>query len=130
MKFNPLISKCKKAYQEVNKDDEESQNNVEHVKEENGTVLTIIFWIFLILCCSSWTLTAWFSAQKCDSCSKIPNQLRFDCHPDEKISQEACLARNCCWNPPKSYQEKDEVQNTPPVKLFFELKDIVELLDF
>ncbi|XP_076238484.1 lysosomal alpha-glucosidase [Calliopsis andreniformis] len=32
-------------------------------------------------------------------CYNIPKELRFDCHPEDGVSQEACLSRGCCWNP-------------------------------
>ena len=86
---------------------------VEQTKEEKGTPLTIIIWVLLVICCVAWTSTVWIAAKKCDSCSKIPIPLRFDCHPDGKISQESCLARNCCWNPPNSYQDSYQSQNIP-----------------
>ncbi|CAF3413214.1 unnamed protein product [Rotaria socialis] len=39
----------------------------------------------------------WFSsAQQCD---QPVTTARFDCYPEPSISQEKCLARNCCWNP-------------------------------
>ncbi|CAM2722657.1 unnamed protein product [Rotaria socialis] len=42
-------------------------------------------------------LFLWFSsAQQCD---QPVTTARFDCYPEPSISQEKCLARNCCWNP-------------------------------
>ena len=89
---------------------------VENIRRDNGTPLSIILWILLIICCSSWTLTFWFAAKKPDSCPNIPNNLRFDCHPDGwEIGQESCLARGCCWNPPNSYQENRVDLNIPVI---------------
>lgn len=32
-------------------------------------------------------------------CSNVPNALRFDCHPEDGISELSCASRGCCWNP-------------------------------
>ena len=39
-----------------------------------------------------------------DMCTEIPNDLRFDCHPDVNADKHTCLQRGCCWNAPKAEQ--------------------------
>ena len=33
-------------------------------------------------------------------CSDIPNNLRFDCYPEDGASEQNCLNRGCCWRKP------------------------------
>lgn len=38
---------------------------------------------------------------KCQQgCSDIPNNLRFDCYPEDGASEQNCLNRGCCWRKP------------------------------
>ncbi|XP_076682895.1 lysosomal alpha-glucosidase isoform X2 [Andrena cerasifolii] len=32
-------------------------------------------------------------------CYKIPKALRFDCHPENDMSELSCISRGCCWDP-------------------------------
>ena len=104
--------KCSKAktpqYQFIEKDEEQANKNEaqeQDLRRENGLQLTFILTIFLIICCLSWTLTCWIAAKKNDDvivgdkCSLIPDDLRFDCHPDTGVDEASCLDRGCCWNP-------------------------------
>ncbi|KAI1292489.1 Lysosomal alpha-glucosidase [Halotydeus destructor] len=34
-----------------------------------------------------------------DSCSLIVDNDKFDCHPDDNVSEKSCLSRGCCWKP-------------------------------
>ncbi|CAF1315715.1 unnamed protein product [Rotaria sordida] len=40
------------------------------------------------------------SAQQCD---QPVTAARFDCYPESFVSQEKCLARNCCWKPTNQF---------------------------
>ena len=33
------------------------------------------------------------------TCSLIPEDKRFDCHPESGASESTCTIRNCCWKP-------------------------------
>ena len=33
------------------------------------------------------------------TCSLIPEEKRFDCHPESGASEASCSKRNCCWKP-------------------------------
>jgi hypothetical protein len=46
----------------------------------------------LLLCCVTSTYT-----EQCDQPSDVA---RFDCYPDNYVTQEACEARKCCWRAP------------------------------
>lgn len=86
---------------------------VQHVEQplevKSANPLTLIIAMWLVLCCLSWTLTTWIAAQvDYDQCPDIPDNLRFDCHPDPGISEESCQARGCCWRPPEPQLEVDE----------------------
>jgi hypothetical protein len=35
-------------------------------------------------------------------CDKIEDKDKFDCNPDQPISQEVCQSRGCCWSPSKA----------------------------
>ena len=38
---------------------------------------------------------------KCQQgCSDIPNNLRFDCYPEDGASEQNCVNRGCCWGKP------------------------------
>ena len=100
-----LLNNAKKKYFKVDLGDK-----VEDVdKEENGRPLTLILCVLLIICCSSWTITVYIAARctTCDKCTEIPNELRFDCHPDGNANQHSCLKRGCCWSAPKGEQNLD-----------------------
>ncbi|CAF5202430.1 unnamed protein product, partial [Rotaria magnacalcarata] len=52
----------------------------------------------------------WFSsAQQCD---QPVTTARFDCYPEPSISQEKCLARNCCWNPTNQLLKTRSINNS------------------
>ncbi|XP_031835185.1 lysosomal alpha-glucosidase isoform X2 [Nomia melanderi] len=33
-------------------------------------------------------------------CKNIPEELRFDCHPEDGVTELSCIRRGCCWKPP------------------------------
>ncbi|XP_076282313.1 lysosomal alpha-glucosidase [Lasioglossum baleicum] len=44
-----------------------------------------------------------FKASKTiQQCQNIPEDLRFNCHPEEGASELSCSNRGCCWKPPES----------------------------
>ncbi len=83
---------------------------------ESGRPLTLIFFLFLVVSCLAWTFTTYLAAtlekDSNDSgpiatqelCRDIPDELRFDCHPDDNVNQDSCESRGCCWNPPKGFE--------------------------
>ena len=96
-----LLNNAKNKYTKVNLGDK-----VEDIAiEQHGRPLTLILCALLIICCSSWTITVYFAAKApTDKCTEIPNDLRFDCHPDGNANQHTCLKRGCCWAAPKGEQ--------------------------
>ena len=48
------------------------------------SITTILVWYFIID----------VRTQQCDQPSDVA---RFDCHPEDNASQQACEARKCCW---------------------------------
>ena len=91
-------------WEEIKSEDEDDL--VQEPRTSNGLKLSFILLLCLIICCFSWTLTAYVVARKGDlsvqdQCPNIPNELRFDCHPEENSNQETCEKRGCCWNVPQ-----------------------------
>ena len=46
----------------------------------------------VVLCFVTYAYT-----QQCDQSSDVA---RFNCHPENNPTQQACEARKCCWRPP------------------------------
>ncbi|XP_053996416.1 lysosomal alpha-glucosidase-like [Hylaeus anthracinus] len=44
-------------------------------------------------------IDAVFQAPKTMQCNNVPEILRFDCHPENGISESSCMQRGCCWKP-------------------------------
>lgn len=43
-----------------------------------------------------------------DVCSiDVPDNEKFDCHPDRPVSEEECLKRGCCYSPESDLTVKD-----------------------
>ncbi|CAF4104310.1 unnamed protein product [Adineta steineri] len=59
---------------------------------------------FTILCC-----VIYIYAQQCDQSVDLA---RFDCHPDDGASQQACEARKCCWRLPTQQINSAEKHRT------------------
>ena len=82
------------------------QNKIEEIpidQIQNGRPLSLFLCLLLVICCSSWTATAYFASRiPNDKCVQVPNELRFDCHPDINANQDTCLKRGCCWSTPNA----------------------------
>lgn len=51
-------------------------------------------------------------------CSYVVPNSRFDCHPDQPISEQHCLKRGCCWTDEEGFEHKNQTINTVP-KCYF-----------
>lgn len=41
-----------------------------------------------------------------DACSDLPDNLKFDCHPEQGASADSCNSRRCCWFPKETNASK------------------------
>jgi hypothetical protein len=46
-------------------------------------------------------------------CDEIEDKDKFDCNPDQPISQEVCQSRGCCWSPSKTNNTNNN--DNPPL---------------